>query len=76
MQWNNSKVTLNPPSWLNHPPSTTINTWNSSIPAFEYNDYLNFVGSNSTFRPNFTELLQLLSFDFLFSPLRIQQMIL
>lgn len=77
LQWNNSLITLNPIPELTHlPMSLTVTAWNSNLKEYEYNYFLDFVKSNSTFRPVPDKLVQLLSFDFLFSGTRVQEMML
>lgn len=77
MQWNDSKITLMPIPELSHLPRTlTVNAWNSSLQPYEYSYYLDYVNSSSKFRPESDKLAQLLSFDFLFSGTRVQEMML
>lgn len=75
-QWNNSLITLNPPKEVPHVPSLTLNTWNKDFLPFEYSFYLDFMKSNSTFRPSFDEMVKLFSWDFFFSALRNQELML
>lgn len=69
-QWAWSQVTRNPIPELNgklYPAAQTVKAWNSDFPEYEYTWFLDLIGSNSTWRPSLTNMVELVSFDCLFS---------
>lgn len=55
-------------------PAWTANLWNPDLPAFEYSYYLYFMESESKFRPDILQVVDLLSFDKLYSGPMIQEL--
>lgn len=76
-QWSRNEITRRPIPELNsslYPAAESVHAWNADIPEFEYTWFLDYIGSNSTFRPTLTNMVELVSFDCLFSLPVIQEM--
>ena len=75
-QWNNSQISLMPIQEVSWPRTLTLKDINKDLYTYELEHYFDFVRKPNIPRPSLEQMIKLLSFDYLFSGTRLQDMML